>query len=173
MKHTPSRWITRIGLGILAVVAALGVILYLLNPEVAVLVALILLHPLLSNTHPPPILSGVGTPGTWRSFDENNREVTAALQQKFPIGTNEDSVRATLLKQGFKPPPPAPGDCAPQGAPPPVGRILYRCPTYDPDRILQYQWSNFPCGFTVTVNWTTGDHGDIAQIRGDYSSGCL
>jgi hypothetical protein len=163
----------RIGLGALGVLVALGIIVYLLNPEVATLAALALLQPLLSNTHPPPILSGVITPGDWRNWDENNRKVTAVLQQKFPIGTNEASVKAALLKQGFKPPPPASADCVPQGAPAPVGRIFSRCPTYDPDRILQYQWGNFPCGYTVTVTWTAVDRGDLTQIRGDYSSGCL
>jgi hypothetical protein len=103
MKRTAGHWIARIGLGILGVLVALGIILYLLNPEVATLAALALLQPLLSNTHPPPILSGVKPTVGWGNWDETNREVTAALQQKFAIGTNEASVKAILLRQGFKP----------------------------------------------------------------------
>jgi hypothetical protein len=39
--------------------------------------------------------------------------------------------------------------------PAPLGRIIKPCPTSDPGKMLQYQWSNFPCGHTIAVQWTT------------------
>jgi hypothetical protein len=163
MKRNWVRWAARIGLAILAVFAAICIALFIWNPEAALLLAAIILQPLLSNTHPAPIAEGHLTTEGW----------TRVLQQRFPAGTNEAVLKATLRHQGFKPPAPPPEKCWPQGKPAPVGRVIFPCPVHDPSKTLEYRWSDFPCEETMTVWWTTGDNGAIAQISGNYTRACL
>jgi len=95
------------------------------------------------------------------------------LQRKFPVGTDQGAVKATLLGQGFKPLTPPSEKCLPQGETAPVGRIVYPCLPYDLDKALEYEWSNFPCGDTIRVWWKTGANGAITEIGGYHGHGCL
>jgi hypothetical protein len=104
MRRGRGHLIARIGLGILAVFAASCAILYILNPEGAVLVAAVFLQPLLGNTQPPAIADG---------HIKTDDELTDVLRQKFPVGTNEAVLRATLHHQGFKSLAPPPVKCWP------------------------------------------------------------
>jgi len=166
MKRSWSFWVVRIGLGIVSFFVLLCVAAFIWNPEGVILLAGVILQPLLSNTHPPPIVNG--TSG-WQ--DEG--ELTRMLQRKFPAGTEAAVVKAELVGQGFKPLTPPPEKCVPRGETAPVGRIVYPCPPYDLDKALEYKWSNFPCGDTILIWWKTGENGAITQIGGYHGSGCL
>jgi hypothetical protein len=164
MRRGRGHPIARIGLGVLAVFVAICAILYILNPEGAVLVAAVFLQPLFSNAQPPAIADG---------HIKTDDELTDVLKQKFPAGTNEAVLKATLFRQGFKPATPPPVPCWPRGQPAPVGHVVFPCPVHDPGRMLEYQWSDFPCSDTITVWWTLGDNGEVAQIGGYHGHGCL
>jgi hypothetical protein len=139
-----SAWVRRtirIGLGVLAAVIALaGIATLLFGPRNALLLALILLQPLLANTRPPAILADQVVEGPFG-------DLKPVFEQKFPLGTDEAVLRATLLRQGFNP----------QGS----------------DRMLVYRWERFPCSNSVDVWWTVNDHGAITDIGGRWYSGCL
>lgn len=160
------RWIAGAALALLGLLAALCVAAYLWNPDGAVLVAAALLQPLLANTHPPPVVEGIAG---WQDKDE----LTRGLQRKFPAGTSEQAVKTALLGQGFAPPKPPPQPCLPAGQPRSVGQAFYSCPARDAAKTLEYRWSNFPCGETITVSWTTANEGAIDRVEGHYSRGCL
>jgi hypothetical protein len=141
MRSTWVRWTIRIGLGILAAVIALaGIASLLFGPRNALLLALILFQPLLTNTRPPAILADQSLAGPFG-------DLKPVFVQKFPLGTDEAVLKATLQRQGFKP--------------------------SDSDRTLVYRWDRFPCTNSVDVWWTANDHGAITDIGGRWHSGCL
>jgi hypothetical protein len=164
MKRTWARRLVRIGLGILVVLVTIGAGLFIWNPNATTLLVAVILQPLLDNTQPPAIVDGHFT---------SDDELTDVLNQKFPFGTNEAVLRATLFQQGFKPLKPPPVACWPRGKPAPVGQLIFPCPLHDPSKTLEYQWSNFPCGDTITVWWSTTDDGAITQIGSNHIHGCL
>jgi hypothetical protein len=163
MKRTWLRQLARIGLGTLAVLVAMGAGLYIWNPEATTLVVAVILQPLLANTQPPAIFDG----------HLQSDEIADVLKQKFPIGTNEAALKMALFQAGFKPPKPPPAPCWPRGKPAPVGQLIFPCPAHAASQTLEFQWSNFPCGDTITVWWTTGDGGKVTQIGGYHTHGCL
>jgi hypothetical protein len=166
MKRRWTFWVVRIVLGLIAVFVLLCAVVFVRDPGGAMMVAYVLLEPVIANTHPPPIVNGVSG---WR--DEG--QLTRMLQQKFPAGTTEGVVKATLLRQGFKPLTPPPEKCVSRGETAPVGRIVYPCLPYDLDKALEYNWSNFPCGDTIRIWWKIGDNGAITEIGGYHGSACL
>jgi hypothetical protein len=171
MELAWGRWMTRIGLGILAALAAFGAVLCFRNPDRALLLAWVIVAPLVQNWHPPAVANGQITTEDWGHWDAASRKLTAVLERKFPTGTNETGLKSTLLGQGFKPPPSPPPDCLPRGQPAPVGRAYTPC--YETSNILQYDWGHFPCRETITVWWTTGDNGEVTYINGSYHGACL
>jgi len=141
MKSAWVRRMVRVGLALLAVVVALaGIATLLFGPRNALLLALILFQPLLTNTRPPAILADQILEGPFG-------DLKPVFEQKFPLGTDEAVLRATLLRQGFK--------------------------SSDSGRALVYRWDSFPCSNTVGVWWTANDHGAITDIGGRWHSGCL
>jgi hypothetical protein len=166
MKRTWASWVVRIGLGVVAVFVLLCAAAFILNPTAAILLAGMLLQPLSSNTHPPPIVNDASG---WQYEDE----LTRVLQRQFPAGTEEAAVKKALLAQGFKPLTPPPEKCVPRGQIGPVGRTVYPCPSYDLDKALEYRWSSGICGETIRVWWKIGEGGAITQISGHYGRGCL
>jgi hypothetical protein len=173
MKRGWVRRLVRIGLGPFAALVAIVVVLSLINPEATVLLALVLVNPLISNTHPPAIAQGQITAQDWGHWHDVSRKLTGVLEREFPVGTSEAALKSTLRGQGFKPLPAPPADCLPAGEAAPVGRVVDQCPTGDRSRILRYAWGSFPCGATITVQWTAGDNGAITHIAGWYDDGCL
>ena len=163
MKRNWGKRIAWVALATLAVLAVIGVILFIWNPEAAILLVAVILQPLLANTHPPAIADG----------NVATEELTRVLEQKFPAGTNEAALRATLFSQGFRPPTPPPVKCWPRGQPAPVGQVIFPCPLHDPSKTLEYRWSSLVCGDTITVWWTTEDNGKITRIGGDHVHACL
>lgn len=163
MKRTWFYWAGRIGAGFLALLTVFCAVAFIWNPEATALVVAVILQPVLSNTQPPPIAEG-------QTAEE---ELSRIFERKFPPGSNESALRTTLLRQGFKYPPTPAQQCLPAGQPAPVGGAFYRCPTYDPSKMLEYQWNNFPCGETILVFWSAGENGAITQIKGEYTRACL
>jgi hypothetical protein len=160
MKSIWVRWTVRIGLGVLAVIAALaGLAALLFGPRNALLLATILAEPLLNNTRPPEIVAGHIRDGI--ASDDLN----TFFRQKFLVGTDETIVRATLLQQGFKRPDHPGLACRPRDGDP--------CPAYDLSRTLEYAWGHFPCGDQVVVWWTASDHGAITDIGGYHHFACV
>jgi hypothetical protein len=179
MKHLLIRWTIRIGVGIVAAVALVFGVLFFRNPEAALLLILFIIQPLISNSRPPAVVDGQMTAedwGHWNDFtrqSETSRKIGAILQRQFQIGTSEATLKATLLKQGFKPPRPPLGICLPEGETPRIGQTYHSCPTEDPHKSLRYEWGRIPCGEHIAVRWTTGSRDEITSIRNDYGGGCL
>lgn len=163
------RWVTHISLGLLGILVVLVAALFILNP----LGAVMLLHSLIGNKHPPPIAEDQLAGASWQNEAEPGAKLTTLLQRKFPIGTNEDTLRATLSSQGFKPLPPPPADCLPAGQPAPIGRVVTTCPTDDQSKILEYRWGGGVCAETITVRWWTDDRHAITDLDAAYHAACL
>ncbi|WP_119270610.1 hypothetical protein [Taklimakanibacter deserti] len=161
------RWVTRISLG-LAIPIVFVVAFIILNP----LGAVILLYSLVGNTHPPAIAEDQFAGASWPSRTEASAKLTTLLQRKFPVGTSEDALRATLSSQGFKPLSPPPADCLPAGQPAPIGRAVTTCPTHDQSKILEYRWG-VVCGETITIRWWTDDRHAITGLDAAYYVACL
>ncbi len=156
------RWTIRLGLGVLAaIVVVAGIATIFFGPRNALVLALILLQPLLGNTRAPSIVAGQ------LSYGIGGDDLSAFFREKFPLGSDEAIVRATLLRQGFKRPDP-PTQCLPHD-----GVVVLPCPVNDLSRTLKYQWSGFPCGDDVVVWWTASDGGAITDIRGYHTHACL
>jgi hypothetical protein len=131
-----------------------------------------------SNSSPPPIAEGQITEKDWHHWDDGGRKLTAVLTRRFPIGTNEATLKSTLLAQGFhfaKLPPPE--NCVPPGQSAPVGVIFYHCLSPDRkkalERTLEYIWGRFPCSQSLLVEWSVDDRGEIANVQGYYHGVCL
>jgi hypothetical protein len=171
MKRRWFRRVIRISLGFLAILIVPVAVLFILKPEVTIILIGVLIAPLIYNTHPPPIAEDQLVGASIWNLAETNRKLTASLQRKFPTRTSEDALKSTLLNQGFKPLPPPPGDCVPRGQLPPAGRVFTRC--YDPSDILRYDWGNGICHNIITVHWTTNDRREITDLNASYIPACL
>ena len=147
---------TSIGLGVLAVVAVFGGIIALIWGPIIIF----LLDPF-ANTQPPAIVAGQIRTGA-------GDDLNAFFRQKFPVGTDETIVRATLLQQGFKRPNEGHLACRPRD-----GKLLADCPAYDLSRTLEYAWGRIPCGNQVVVWWTASDRGAITDIGGYHHFACV
>ena len=167
------RWTIRVGLGILAAIVVAGAGLYVWNPEGALIFALVVLQPLIANSQPPAIAEGQITAADWMHWDDGSRKLTAIFERRFPVKSSEVALKSTLLEQGFKPLPPPRPDCLPQGQRAPIGKVFTSCPTHDLSKVLQYRWGGLPCSQTITVDWTTGDRGEITHVSASYSGACL
>lgn len=174
MKRRWLRWIIRISLVFLAVITAAIAALFIVNPTGALLLVAMLIHPLVANTSPPSIAESELAGANLENKADVDRNLTALLRRKFPVGTSEDSLKSTLLGQGFTPLPPLAANCIPPGQPQPMGKVFTNCPTYDRDKILEYRWGDGAvCGSTVTVRWATDDRRGITQLDSSYYVACL
>jgi hypothetical protein len=130
-----------------------------------------------TNSAPPPIAEGQITPEDWTHWDEAGRKFTAVLARRFPSGSNEATLKSTLLAQDFHFPKPPPTNCLPPGQEAPIGVVYYRCLTSDAmkalERTLVYEWGRFPCTKSLSVQWSAGDRGEITNVRGSYYGVCL
>jgi hypothetical protein len=171
MKRRWPRWIIRISLVFLAVITAAVAALFIANPAAVLMLLAMLINPLVANTSPPSITENELAGANWGNKADVDKNLTALLQRKFPVGTSEDSLKSTLLGQGFKPLPLPAANCIPPGQSQPVGRP---CPTYDRDKIFEYKWGDGAiCGSTITVRWATDDRRGITQLDSSYYVACL
>ena len=97
------------------------------------MVAIFLIQPLISNTHPPPILEDQ-LAGTNNNADASRR-LTALLQRRFLTGTSEGALKSALLNQRFSPY--RQGQCLPLYEPGPDDKIVSRCDAYDPNKAFE------------------------------------
>jgi hypothetical protein len=169
------RWLRRtirISLISLAVIIVVVVTLPIFRPAVLWVFA-IYINQLFVNTTPPPIAENTLVGANWGNGIEVNQKLAAVIQRNFPTGTNEESLKLALAGQGFKPLPPPLADCIPPGQPQPMGRVFTICPTGDRSKMLEYNWSNLPCGSKITVSWTTDDRKKITHLDSRYYVACL
>jgi hypothetical protein len=165
----------RIALGLLAVLIAAVVALLIYTRGDALLLIALLIQPLVSNTHPPPIAEDL-FPADW-SHDVASRNFSTLLQRRFPVGSSEGTLVSTLLNQGFKPLQLAPNQsrCLPIYAArpdPDDGITRSECDAYDPSKTYKYSFSEGICGSNVTVWWTTDDRGSLVRVMGAFQSVC-
>jgi hypothetical protein len=95
---------------------------------------------------PPPIAAGL-------RFDSSNfagvdKAFDNRIHRQFPTGTPEQSLRQTLMAQGFRfEPKIAPG--------------------------LVYHWGMFPCSSILVVTWTGDKEHRIVAVSGNYEYRCV
>jgi hypothetical protein len=170
MTRSWGRWAVRIGLVIIALFVFICAALLIWKPGGVLLMVALLLAPLLSNGHPPPVADGVITAADWLHWEAAGRKLTSVLEKEFPVGTPEAALRSVLLGQGFKPANFSAADCVVRGQPV-VGRAV--CPDHDSGTSLEYGWGNGICGETITIWWTTDAGGKITRVGGSYHGVCL
>ena len=128
---------------------------------------------------PPPIV-GDAYCNDWRDCSEASREFAATVQQRFPIGSNQDLVESELLKQGFHHLPSSITRCYSWKELAPIGLESMECPRWDlkwnPRHYLGYDFGGSlwpPCGKNVAVIWSSDGYGTITHIEGYYRVTCL
>jgi hypothetical protein len=172
MKSRWFRWTVRIFLGLVALLGAGLATLFISNPTGTPLLLGILIQSLVGNTKPPEMYKAE-IAGTWTKWDEANRHLTARVQQQFPPGTPENTLKSLLLKQGFKPLLPPPADCVKAGEQAPLGRVYVPCPTRDLSKELDYRWSSGICTETIGIIWETDGGNAITRVSAGYHGACL
>lgn len=173
MKRGWLRWPIRIGFGLLGFIVAAIAALFVWKPQETFLLFAILIHPLIANTRPPQIAADQFVGATFQNQTETNRKLNTLFQRKFPGGTTESMLKATLLGQGFKPLPPRDPNCLPAGQRAPVGVGYSTCPADDQSKALRYAWGSGVCGDTIVVTWSTDDSQKLTDITVSYYGACL
>ena len=85
------------------------------------------------------------------------------VRARFPPGTTEAVLRATLNEQGFSPPERVPAEAVRLG--PFAGRESYAS---------YLEWGQGPCNIGAQVMWTSDAAGRLIEARGFYGErGCL
>ena len=124
----------------------------------------------------PPIMEGIECADRLRC-GEAAREFTAVLERRFPVGTPENLIETTLIRQGFSRDSEIPTRCVLPGHPSPIGELVITCPfgdpTWNPKRRLVYGLGGFPCNKSIVVLWSVDDENKTAHIRGGFGGGCL
>lgn len=164
-----------LGLALVGLPVLLGLGLFLINPQAATLMVMGLVHPHVAETRPPAMFADQFV-DTGQSPQEISRQLTARLQQEFPLGTKEESLQRALLAQGFRPPPPPPLNCVQpveHGKTRSPGPGLRICPPQDQAKSLQYRWSFLLCSGTITVRWSTDDQDTVTLLEGHYHAQCV
>ncbi len=129
------------------------------------------------NSGPPPIAQGVITKEDWPHFAAASKKLTEVLQSKFPVGAREDVLKSILVGQGFRPADPLPSNCLPPGKRVSTGVVYYHCLTPEQEerrkRMLVYKWGGVVCTESISVMWSSDEHGALTHIEGDYYGACL
>jgi hypothetical protein len=159
----------------LALVAATLAGLFVFSPTARLVMAIVIAE--MVNSGPPPIARGVITKEDWPDFAAASKKFTGVLQSKFPIGSREDVLKSILLGQGFRPADPLPSNCVPPGQQVTVGAVYYQCLTPDQEEIrkrtLVYKWGGGVCTESISVMWSSDEHGALSHIDGGYYGACL
>src|SRR5689334_22392395 len=114
MKRRWTRLLVRIGLGSAAVLL-LPIALTLLDPDATWSLLTFVVRTATGSMRPPPIAADQIADANSQNLAETNRKLKVLFQQKFPPGSSEATLKATLLEQGFKPLPSPDKDCLPEG----------------------------------------------------------
>ena len=158
-------------LATLALVAATLSGLFVFSPTARLVIAEMV------NSGPPPIAQGVITKEDWPHFAAASKKLAEVLQSKFPVGSREDVLKSILVGQGFRPADPLPTNCVPPGQQVPVGAVYYLCLTPEQEerrkRTLVYKWGGVVCTESISVMWSSDEHGALTHIEGGYYGACL
>jgi hypothetical protein len=101
-----------------------------------------------------------------------SRKLTAALEEKFPLGAKADDLKRFLISQGFRSLKPPPANCVPAGQSAPVGVAYVNC--YDINNRLEYHWNaGMVCGETIVVHWSANGREELTHLAGGYQAACL
>jgi hypothetical protein len=100
----------------------------------------------------------------WLSDNDSNeggsRKFSIVLNHEFPIGSNVNTLRSSLVDQGFSRPWPHCGDS--------------RCEKLvDTSNELEYVWGGGPCSQTVRATWLSSKDGRITALEGLYFTSCM
>lgn len=162
-------------LATLSLVAATLSGLVVFSPTARLLMTIVIAE--MVNSGPPPIAQGVITKEDWPHFAAASKKLTEVLQSKFPVGSREDVLKSALVGQGFRPADPLPSNCVPPGQQAPVGAVFYQCLTPEQEerrkRTLVYKWGGGVCTESISVMWTSDEHGALTHIEGGYYGACL
>jgi hypothetical protein len=127
----------------------------------------------LSLTHnylPPAILAeALASP-----LMDRDRPMTAALNARFPEGTDEAVLRASLLKEGFTDVAQPRPLCRIPEWPPGSGRWYGACPANS--REMTYKYERIPsfCGSTrISVNWSVDPAGKVVRLESTEDTPCF
>lgn len=108
------------------------------------------------------------------------QKFSALLKERFPRGTPERTLIATLSEEGFRRPPFPIQECiAPGETPPPEISLLPCSHDADLEKTLEYGWWRFEgwrrgrCTEGVHVHWSSDTPGIVADVRGEYFKTCL
>lgn len=168
------RWMVRLGPAVVALPLLFGLALWLIDPQGVTMLARRLIHPPVANAKPPAMFADE-VDGAQGSPQEISRRLTARLQHDFPLGTKEETLRSTLLAQGFRPLPPPPLNCVQpveHGKARPAEPGLKICPPQDQRKSLQYQWRVQACSSTITVRWSIDASDTVTLLDGHYHAVC-
>jgi hypothetical protein len=129
------------------------------------------------HAEPPQILGKIRC-HSWKECAGPNREFTAAVQQRFALGTLESDLKEILFREGFSLDEKSPATCLRPGQYPRVGELSVNCPDWDPHwnprNRLSYWWArNAACSDEIVVLWSTDNQGAITYIEGRFDGGCL
>ena len=169
------RWAIGIGLVIAAAPVLAFLVLVQLYPERTLALLDVLLEPMIANTKPPAMFADQLTPARTADRDEVSRQLTARLQQEFPVGTTEATLTKALLAQGFKPVE-TPQNCVQpvqNGQPLRIDKPVAVCPPQDQRKSLKYGWGRGVCGATIWIRWSTDASKVIILLDGYYNAACL
>ncbi len=129
------------------------------------------------DTGPPTIAKGVITKEDWPRFEAASKKLTEVLHSKFPVGSREDVLKLILAAQGFRPMDPVPSNCVPPGQEVPIGVVYRRCLTPEQEerrkRTLVYEWGGGVCMKSISVIWSSDEHGALTHVEGGYYGVCL
>jgi hypothetical protein len=163
------------GFAILALFAATLSGLLVFVPTARLVLAIIIAE--IFNPGPPPIAEGVITKEDWPHFAAASKKLTEVLQSKFPAGSREDVLKSILASQGFRPADPVPSNCVPPGQQVPIGVVYHQCLTPEQQerrkRTLIYKWGGGVCTESISVVWSSDQHGALTHVEGGYYGVCL
>lgn len=104
--------------------------------------------------------------------DDGTVRFNARLQERFPPGTDEKTLRQTLVDQGFHSQDTIPLCVDHGGRHVPTDAGVINCPSYDP-RYLRFYWGAFPCSNQLVVTWAADRRGRVEETVGNYYYVCL
>jgi hypothetical protein len=149
--------------------------LFVFSPTARLFMAIVVAE--IVNPGPPPMAEGVITKEDWPRFAVASKKLTEVLQSKFAVGSREDVLKSILVGQGFRPTDPIPSTCVPPGQQVPVGVVYYQCLTPEQEetrkKTLVYEWGGGVCTESISVMWSSDEHGALTHIEGGYYGACL
>ena len=121
----------------------------------------------------PPILAGIGC-AKQKACSLSSQVLTARLNKKYPIGSNQDTLDRDLIAQGFERIHKGIPHCTKRGDPGKIGVTQVGCPADDPNWNPQHALWYWNCGSTLFCNryasifWSSDSKGRITILEGYF-----